>query len=207
MVSTLLLMAAVRADLRVLMAPERILEIGPRGAALLRWGLLADMLGYYLLLAPAGVYLYQRMKPRAPQRMTLATLGGLGYVLIGAMGAAVLASVLPPLIEAAAALPAEERGTVSTVAMSVINAVYGALWNPLEVLLAGAWWLGIRPLLRAERPGFARLTGLLGAAAWLDAAGFMLGLEPIFLLGLAGVLALVPVWTVWLGVLLLRREL
>src|SRR5262245_1113267 len=93
--------AAMGTDVTALAAPERLLASGPRSAEFLRWAMLADVFGYYLLLAPAALYLHDRLKDHDPPRMALYTLGGFGYMLIGSMGAAMLGAVLPPLIRLA----------------------------------------------------------------------------------------------------------
>jgi hypothetical protein len=63
----------------------------------------------------------------------------------------------------------------------------------------------VGPWIARTRPALGRFTQLVGLAALLDAAGAVLGLEPVFTLGVSVLLALLPVWIVWWGVDLLRR--
>ena len=75
----------------------------------------------------------------------------------------------------------------------------------LEMILGGAWWLGSGFLIRRRRPTLGIVTLLVGTAAWLDAFTIIFNLEPLFLVALSAVLLLIPVWTLWFGIDLLKR--
>ena len=99
----------------------------------------------------------------------------------------------------------EQRPVLETVFSAVWNMVYGGMWNILEVLLAGIWFLGIGLLLQGERRLFSIFSIVLGISALVSSLGVILGIEAIaFLLGVIyGLLA--PVWALWLGIDLLRK--
>src|SRR5258706_13375549 len=59
-----------------------------------RWSMIFDMLGYYLLLLPAIYLLHDWIKNKSPWG-NLISFCGLCYVLVGAIGAAILAVVWP----------------------------------------------------------------------------------------------------------------
>ena len=81
------------------------------GARLLGWGLTLDMLGYYLALLPAAIFLHKWLEPKNPAWVRFFTVCGLGYILLGAAGAAMLASALPPWsARTAQRLPRSNRG-------------------------------------------------------------------------------------------------
>jgi hypothetical protein len=68
--------------------PGSILEIGANGATLFRWGMILDIFGYYLLLAPLALLLWSRLQPKGMNLITLFTFCGLAfmdhkYLLIG----------------------------------------------------------------------------------------------------------------------------
>src|SRR5204862_7716190 len=76
----------------------------PRGADvadLLRWGMVIDMLAY-LALAPVVLHLHSRLMAVVAGRgestgvVNVLTFGALGFSLVGAIGAALLASAGPP---------------------------------------------------------------------------------------------------------------
>ena len=182
-----------------------LIALGPRSAELFRWAMVLDVFGYYLLLAPLALLLYRWLKPRAPEHIGLYTLCGLAYILIGAIGAIILAAVEPPLIVEYAQAAGPRRETIEVVFKAVYNAVDRGLWNPLDALLAGVWWVGIGLALRRERAWLGIVTVVLGAAALADAAGRIFAVEALYQAGVGGILLLVPVWALWCGIELLRK--
>jgi hypothetical protein len=94
---------------------------------------------------------------------------------------------------------------LETVFITMWNMVFGGIWNILGELLAGVWFLGIGLLLRDERRIFSIVSMILGASALLDSLGIILGIEALFLLGVSIFVFLAPIWTLWLGIDLLRK--
>ncbi len=183
--------------------PTHILGTGANGASLIRWGMILDMFGYYLLLAPLALLLWSRLKPKDMNLITLSTFCGLAYILIGALGAATLAAISPPLIEGYGQASVQQRQMDEVVFSSFLNAVYVGLWNLLESSLGGIWWVSIGLFLRHEQPALGLFTTVLGIFALLDALGRILNIQLIYTVGLAGVLLLIPIWTLWFGIDLL----
>jgi hypothetical protein len=167
--------------------------------------MILDMFSYYLPLLPVALFLWRWLGSRDPDWVIFYTSCGLGYILIGAIGAAILAAVHPPLINAYAQASVEQRPVLETVFSAVWNMVYGGMWNILEVLLAGIWFLGIGLLLRGERRLFSIFSIILGISALLDSLGMILSVETLALLGVAIYVLLAPIWTLWLGIDLLRK--
>jgi len=202
--SGLVLLAALSFDPRLMLDPASIITTGPARATLLRWGLVLDVFGYYLLLAPVALHLYFWFKPRSPGLVALFTWSGLAYVLVGSMGAVVLSAVLPPLVMDDANASAGRRELLQVVFSSFLNVVYFGLWNPLEALFFGIWLSGIGAFLQHERWMLGVLARVTGAFALLDVIGRILSVELIFFVGVAGPLAF-PIWLPWFAVDLLRR--
>ena len=182
-----------------------MIAIGPRGADLLRWGMVLDGLGSYLLLAPLALYFWGWLKPERPNLANLYTLCGLAYMLVGAIGAFALAAALPLLVAAYGPASAAQRETLQIVFNTFFTVVYLGLWNPLEVILLGIWLLGLGPWIARARPALGRFTQLVGLAALLDAVGRIFGLDSVFNIGVSALLARLPFWLLWRGIVLLRR--
>jgi hypothetical protein len=172
--------------------PTSIPGSGANGANLFRWGMILDMFGYYLLLAPLALLLWSILKPKGLNLITLFTFCGLAYMLIGALGAATLAAISPPLIEGYGHASVQQRQMNEVVFSGFLNLVYVGLWNLLESSLGGIWWLGIGLLLRGEHPSPGLFTTVLGIFALLDALGRILNVQIMYTVGLAGVLLLIP---------------
>lgn len=187
--------------------PTTILMTGASGAALFRWAMILDMFGYYLLLAPLALLLWSRLKPKDTNLIALFTFCGLAYILIGAIGASTLATVGPPLIEGYGQASGQQRQIYEVVFSGFLNAVYAGLWNLLESSLSGIWWLCIGLFLRREQPALGTFTTVTGIFALLDALGRILNIPVIYTVGLAGMLLLIPIWSLWFGIDLLRSKM
>jgi uncharacterized protein DUF4386 len=184
--------------------PALWLAVGADGANLLRWGMILDMLSYYLPLLPVALFLWRWLRARNPNWVLFYTSCGLGYILIGAIGAVILAAVHPLLISAYAQASVEQRPVLETVFSVIGNMVYRGMWSILGELLAGTWFLGIGLLLRSERRIFSIFSIILGISALLGSLGVILDIEAIALLGaIYGLLA--PIWALWLGIDLIRK--
>jgi hypothetical protein len=179
----------------------RLVASRPGGIALIRWSMLADMLGFYLMLVPLALVLWDRLKEQNWQFMSLFTLSGLGYLFFGAMGAAILSVVAPSLITAYAQATAADSLVYETTLLAFANAIYGGVWGTLNPLLAGIWWAGVGGFLWRERRTLGWVTIILAVFALLRDVK----IGPIELIGLSVYFVLAPIWAAWLGVDLLRK--
>lgn len=143
----------------------KLLHSGAAGAAMIRWGGRADMLGY-LSLAPVVLFLRERYA--GTTLADLYAVAGLAFVVIGAIGAVILASAAPDLIERYGAVSGAGRqvfaGTLSTVYREVVV----GMWNTLELIPAAVWGLGMASVVwRHDGPrvvaGALLALGLLSA--------------------------------------------
>ena len=187
--------------------PVMFLSVGSSGANLLRWGLILDMLGYYLPLLPIALFIQHWFKTKSPMWIRFYTICGLGYILIGAVGAVALAVVQPPLINLYAQAPVDQRAMLESIFGSIWNIVYGGMWNILGVLLVGIWFFGIGLLLRSERRALGIVSIIVGISALLDSLGNILGVNGLMMLGLILYILLAPIWALWLGIDLLRKPI
>lgn len=186
--------------------PRVLLAIGAEGASQMHWGLVLNMFGYYLLLVPVILVLRAWVRAASPGFADLFTLGGLMYVLVGAMGSAMLLAIWPPLMTEYAQAAAQERQAIEAVFVGLTNAVQIGLWNMLELFPGGLWWLGIGLLLWKQRRVTAIVTSALGVITLMAAAGWYLNL-PDLARGLVMVyVMLAPLWALWIGVAVLRRS-
>lgn len=185
--------------------PLMFLSVGASGATLLRWGLILDALGYYLPLLPIALFLHYWLKSKNPMWVHFYTTCGLGYILIGAVGAIALGVVQPPLINAYVQASTEQRAMLEAIFGAIWSIVYGGMWNILGELLAGIWFLGIGLLLRSERPMLGIVSIIIACSALVDSLGNILGIERLALIGLSLYILLAPIWALWFGIDLLRK--
>jgi hypothetical protein len=196
--------AAVHFDLDAISHPLVLLHQGGSAATLWRWSMVFDALGYYLLIVPVIMVLRSSLRRKNPNWADLSTLCLLAYALIGAMGCAILATAVPPLITGYGA-PGAQHQLVEIVFTGYSNAVYHGLWNLLEEFVAGVGWIGIGLIVLNEHRRFAQLTITLGTACLIDAFGTAMNIDAIATTGLSIYLVLAPIWACWLGFRLLRH--
>ena len=95
-VAVIVLAAAFGFDLPAAAHFVSLFDRGSGAAELLRWGALLDVAGY-LALGLVVVYIGEQLGPRNALVVKTLTLSGLGAVLVGAVGAVLLATVGPSL--------------------------------------------------------------------------------------------------------------
>lgn len=205
----ILLPAAFGFDTKALAHPGLLVDKGQSVAHLLRWGALLDMISYFPL-APVVVYVHHRLRDRNRALVTLLTVGGLAYVLIGSIGGVVLASAGPPLIEGYAAASASGREAARVALETLGNGVLIGLWGTLELIPLGMWFIGVGWLLWSEWRRFAALSILVGVG--MLAASLRTALTGRSLVDVGGPLDLVILagtgllfaWETWLALQLWR---
>ena len=202
--STLLFAAAFQFRLDWLFDPAQVVASGPVSAVLFRWAALTDLFSYYLPTAVVAIALWVALRGRSLLVASAATVAALGYALAGGAGAAVLATAGASLIERYAAGGPAQAGVAEAFRV-LVDVVFRGIWQMLDAVLAGAWWLGIGWLLRADHPELARLTLTLGGL-FVGSAGLnVLGLGLVRDVTLGGLFILWAAWSAWLAVLVWRR--
>ena len=194
MTSNLLFLAAFQFRLNWFLEPTRVLGAGARSAELLRWASVLDLIGYYLATAVLAYVLWQWLRPRNRLIADLSAVAAICYVLAGGIGAAVLTMVGPMLMRDHAVAAAEDRAVIAAQFAVLFEVVWRAIWQLLDGILLAAWWLGIGLLVRADSPGFSRLSLALSAVAVVGVAANILVLSLVRDVALGMTFAL---WTAW----------
>jgi hypothetical protein len=199
-------LAAVGFNFAAMADPMLLLRAGQRAASLWRASLLLDLFGYYLLIVPLILTLRATFWPRAGSWSDLFSFCLLSYCLIGAIGAAMMAMAVPPIIEAYAGAGPAERQILVTTYTAQSNDVYRGLWNLLEVFLGGVGWIGFGWLLRSDGRAVAALTFVLGISTLANSLGMIANREEFHLGALNLYLFLAPAWALVMGIRLLAHS-
>jgi hypothetical protein len=205
----LLVAAAYGWDLAVFNTPGRLIERGAQVGGLLRLAMLVDMIGY-LAVVPVALYLHRPLAAAVSERVrrlavpSMLTAAGVGFSIVGALGAAFFGSVAPLLLDQSATETnalAAARLQLGTIEQSV----FVGLWGMLELPLLAIWMTGITYIARAE----GRLFTFLGGVSGLGLFGYALrcalsGQTPFVLAGLVDYLILatigaLPIWILWVA--------
>jgi len=192
---------AARFDMAAFGDPVAALGTGAERADWVRSSMILDMFGYYLMLAPAVVALHAGRVWQQPEWTRLLTYCGLGYVTVGAAGAAVLTAAWPPLILAYQHAASGEAATVRLAFEVLTHVVHGGLWNSLEMVFAAIFWGGHGVLAMRDRPMFGALSAALGAVCLVVVVGTLAGLDALRSVALPAYLLLAPQWATAFGVL------
>jgi hypothetical protein len=198
---------AVNYHFEVFNNPALMLTLPGVDAQASRWSMICDMLGYYMLLLPVIYYLHDWMKDKTPWS-NLITFCGLAYVLIGAIGASILAVIYPQALNAYPNATPEMQQIIKSNFEFVNSMVYSGMWNLLEVLFAGIWWLftGIL-LLKENRKAIGLVTVITGGACVLDGFSGMMVSAALHEITLNVYLYISILWAFWIGILIYRKPL
>lgn len=168
------------------------------------WFLLFDLAGYYLLLLPAIFYLHRQYQYHSPW-VPLFSFSGIAYVLTGAIGAAILASVWPELMQQYLIAQGAEKQTIILLFNTATHFVTTGLWNILEVLFAATWWIGFGMLLIRDSKVTGIISIIAGIACLTDSIGTMTGFKLLAETGVNIYLVLGIVWPIVLGIQIMRK--
>lgn len=157
-------------------------------AALVRYGALTDMIGYYLAPVPVMLYLWRRLGGEDDFVMLLGTVAGVMYSVIGSMGAVMVATVVPPLL-------GEGTEVAATNLELVRQTVFVGLWQTLETIPWAIWLLVVGTRMRR---GWLKVMALvIGVGVSVAGVGRFTGVEA--LVSPLVVIALFPIWLLGLG--------
>jgi len=165
---------------------------------------LLDLFGYYLPLVPLAIYLPRLLDAERSSAVRMYTFLGLAYIICGAIGAVLCITILPSLADSYLQASGDEKVIYFTVFSAFFNGIFFGLWDLLDPILAGIWWLGIGFHMQSKWLLLGRVSMVLGAFTLLTALGYMLGQADLEAMGLNVYLGLAPVWAAWVGIKLLK---
>lgn len=202
--SFVLLGMAVDFDLEAVSSFMDVITLGSAAADPLHlaW-VVTDFFGT-LLLAPAALYLWQWLKRRNPNLITLFTVFGFAYFFIGALVLSFMGAVVPSLMRTYESASESQREIVVVVLTSLFDMLYNG-GGPMVYFSAGIWWLGIGLFLRSEQRILGIVTmilGFFGLGIWVEQTFHIESL--VFIEDLA--FYLTYIWAVWLGIVIWRRD-
>jgi hypothetical protein len=134
----------------------------------------------------------------------LYTVCGLAYIVIAAMGAAMMAVVHPYLMDAYVGASPPRREAIEVTLLAFHNGIAYGLWNSLQTIPVGVWLLGMGSLLVRKQRALGAFTMVVGALAliiWVTAA---LDMRDVPFLTFWAML--LTIWTVWAGISALRGQ-
>jgi hypothetical protein len=172
-----------------------------------RWSMILDMFGYYLLLLPVIYLLHDWIKTQSAWSR-LITFNGLAYILVGAIGAAILAVIWPYVMTAYPDARPAGQEILKANFQFVNDMVYGGMWNLLEMFFAGTWWLSAGVILYKNKFSFVGiLTIATGISCFADGTAGVFQLAWLHEMALNIYLPLAIIWALMTGIFLLKKPL
>jgi hypothetical protein len=156
-----------------------------------------------LLLAPAVFFLYNKMN--SPWRMVYAS-SGLAYILIGAIGASILAATGTHYLQEYLISTGDDQSGSKNNFLLVFNIVNNSMWNLLEMGLCGIFMYGAATVIKTKNKWLYYLTILLAVSGILDTIGNTIDWHILSEVGLNLYLLIEPIWAVWLGIIWIKNK-
>jgi hypothetical protein len=197
--------AAVNFNLEYFSNPELMFIPNGVHTGILRWSLIADLFGYYLLLLPALFYIHHWLQGKTPWR-NLITFCGMSYILIGSVGASVLSVTWTSFLTKFPVSTPEQQETIKLLFDTFSQMVYGGMWNLFDALTGGIWWIGIGIFICTVKRFLGWLTIILGVITLLDSFANILEIKVMAENALNLYLVLAPIWAIVLGVSILKSS-
>ena len=203
-----LVLAATGGDTGLLLHGPSMLGLPTEARELFRWGMFADVLGFYLPMLVIGGYLWRTFRDRAGVPGDIALLAITLYATLGIAGAALQLAALTPL----ANLHLGGDETVKAAAEAAWTAIAhgsqkGLWWAEGPLVL---YWGGVVGAQLRQAGWRGPILWLLRITGWGFGLFFLLGmfpgLEPVMRLMLIVVVLVFPCWMLMFGWRLLRQE-
>jgi hypothetical protein len=172
----------------------------PAGEAhLVKWSFGLSSLGNYLLLIPLAAVLSSRSDSPAGRWHLLIGVCGMSYLLLGGVGALLLAASWPSGIITYQTAPAIDQEMLAHLIHTRQQATEAIFHGTLQNCLGGLWFAGVA-LLQPRLPGpLTTLTWLLTLALGLTLFGDIVKAPTATQIGLAATVLFVPLWALYMG--------
>ncbi|MEM9777731.1 MAG: DUF4386 family protein [Chloroflexota bacterium] len=191
-------------DFEVFSDPSALIASGAAAASFIRWSYWLNMLGNYLFLMPLALLLYRWVGSDGSGFAQLFTAGGLMYMLLGAAGSAIFAGAWPFLMEQYGTATAAQQ-EVLVLDFQVVNTIAGeGLHGVLQNFVGAVWFLGMGSYLRSKLNGLGIVSMVVGLFLILNTVGNMFNIEALSLIGLTANILVGPIWSICIGVMLMR---
>lgn len=178
--------------------PVLIFSIPNVNSGMLRWSMITDIFGYYLLLLPSLFFIHEWLKDKTAWRY-LITFCGTSYVLIGAVGASILAVTWPTYLAKFPISSPEQQETLKLLFESFSLMVGNGMWNLFDTIVGGVWMVGIGLVIKREKSILGWVTVIVGVISLFDGIGNILEIKEIADIAVNLYLILAPAWAIFLG--------
>jgi hypothetical protein len=204
-----LVLAATGGDTEMIFHGASMLSLPAESRDLFRWGMFADVLGFYLPVVVIAIYLRHAFRDRAGALGDMAAVAMVLYAALGIAGASLQMAALHPLAHLHAGGDEAVKAAAEAAWTAVANGSQKGLWwaeGPVVLF----WGLVVGKQL--AQAGWNKPTlVLLKIAGWCFGGFFVFGMFPelggLMQIMLVVVVLLFPFWMLLFGWQLLRRSI
>ncbi|MBK8371062.1 MAG: hypothetical protein IPL20_06735 [Saprospiraceae bacterium] len=186
--------------------PVLIFSMQDVNIAMLRWSMITDIFGYYLLLLPVLFFIHEWLRSKTEWR-NLITFCGTSYILAGAMGASILAVTWPSFLTKFPLSSPEQQETIKLLFESFSLMVGNGIWNLFDTLVCGVWLIGIGIFIKQEKSFLGWFTMVVGIISLLDGFGNIMEIKVIADMAVNLYLILAPLWAINIGFSILKNRI
>jgi hypothetical protein len=187
-----------------LLHPKVAMALNATSMTLFKWSMLCDLLGWYLLLLPVGGYVWSTYRATTGPMLDIATLCLTVYIALGVVGGSLQAAPLPAMVKAYGVADPSQRSALEAAWLGLVYTAQSGVWWAQNLPLS-LWCVVTSGAMRRSGQRSAWILFAAGCcwAAYFGAAFFEFDLISEY--AAAGGLALMPLWAVITGYVLLRH--
>lgn len=204
-ISYFLVVGSVNYNFEFFSDPTLIFTIDGASSSMLKWSMITDMFGYYLLMLPVLFFIHEWMEDKTGWRHVF-TFCGASYIFAGALGASILGASWPVLLDKFPQATPEQQEIIKSSFENLSLIVGNGIWNFFDALLFAVWFIAIGIFIKRENAVWGWFTIIVGLLSALDFAGNALGLKAISEIALNLYLILAPLWAIGFGLALKRNK-
>lgn len=206
--NVVLVLMVTGGDTEMILHGPTMLSLPTAARDLFRWGMFADILGFYLPVLIIAAYLWHNFRASAGVLGDMAVLAMVLYTVVGVGGAAMQLAVLHPLAQLHVGEDEAARAAAEAAWTAIAHASQkGLWWSEGPVVLF--WGLIAGDQLKKAGWGRAPLL-LLKVTGWCFGLYFLFGMFPglnaLMRAMLIVVVLIFPLWMLLFGAQLLRRS-
>ena len=186
--------------------PSLIFTMSDVNIGMVRWSMIADIFGYYLLLLPIIFYLHEWLSEKTVWK-NLISFCGTSYVLAGAIGASILAATWPSLLTKIPISSPHEQETIKLLFEYFSLMIGNGIWNLFDTMVCGAWMLGVGIFIKQQKSFLGWFTISVGLISLLDGLGNILEVKVIAKIAVNLYLVLAPLWAIVIGFTIMKNKI
>ncbi len=205
-ISYFLIAGAVNFNFDFFSNPVLIFSLPEVHIGMLRWSMIADVFGYYLLLLPALFFIHDWLHGKTAWR-NLITFCGTSYVLAGAIGASILAATWPSFLTKFPLSSPEQQDTIKLLFESFSFMVGNGIWNLFDTIVCSVWMIGIGIFIKRKNFFLGWFTIIVGLISFLDGFGNILEIKALADTAVNLYLVLAPIWPIAIGFAILKNRI